>query len=100
MSTGIEIGAHADRAEYGVRCAGGTMDIESQSHKTIHYVLDLLVGGAFLHYYDHDLRLSPHARSRPGDPGRPLRIVVHYHAFHSPRLIENAFEQSPDCAFT
>jgi hypothetical protein len=36
------------------------MNIESHGHQTIDHVLDLLFGGAFLHYNDHveDLVLS------------------------------------------
>ena len=49
----IEIAMDADGAENGVGCAGGAMYIEAAGDDTIDDVLDLLVGGVFVHDDDH-----------------------------------------------
>src|SRR5579862_683295 len=60
----IEVAVHADRAEDGLRFAGGAMHVEAAGDKPINDVLDLRVGRAFLHYDDHGLNHSLHfARS-------------------------------------
>jgi hypothetical protein len=51
----IEVAVHADGTEDGVRLAGGAMDIEAAGDEAINHVLDLGVGGAFLHYDDHEV---------------------------------------------
>ena len=49
----IEIAVHADGAEDGVRFAGGAMHVEAAGDQAVDDVLDLGVGGAFLHDDDH-----------------------------------------------
>jgi hypothetical protein len=56
--TVIEIAMDADGAKDGVGCAGGAMNVEAAGDNAIDDALDLLVGGVFLHYDDHDLDLE------------------------------------------
>src|SRR5712671_3868019 len=49
----IEIAMDADGTEDRVRFAGGAMHVEAAGDQAVDYVLDLGVGGAFLHYDDH-----------------------------------------------
>ena len=55
----IEIAMDADCAEHGVRFARGAMHVEAAGDESVDYVLDLGVGGAFLHYDDHVLAGFP-----------------------------------------
>ena len=50
----IEIAVDADRADYGVRCPGGAMHVKAAGDHAVDDVLDLLVGGSFVHDDDHD----------------------------------------------
>src|SRR6266478_8373311 len=65
----IEIAVDADGAEDGVGFAGGAMHVEAAGDEAIDDVLDLGVGGAFLHYDDHVRCLVPFHRSKD----RPLQ---------------------------
>jgi hypothetical protein len=49
----IEITMDAYRAQNGVRSTGGTMDVETAGDNAIDDMLNLLIGGVFLHHYDH-----------------------------------------------
>jgi hypothetical protein len=49
----IEIAVDADGAEDGVRFASGTMHVKAAGDEAVDDVLDLGVGGAFLHYDYH-----------------------------------------------
>jgi hypothetical protein len=49
----IEIAVNADSAEHSVRSASGAVHVKAACDDAIDDVLDLLVGGAFLHDNDH-----------------------------------------------
>jgi len=49
----IEVAVNADGAEDRVRFASGAMDVEAAGDEAVDNMLDLGVGGPFLHYDDH-----------------------------------------------
>ncbi len=51
----IEVAVNADRAKHGVRFASGAVHVKTAGDKAVNHVLDLGVGGPFLHYDDHKL---------------------------------------------
>lgn len=50
----VELTRAADRSEHRAQRARRAMDIEAHFHELRDDLLDLLVGGPFLHDYDHD----------------------------------------------
>jgi hypothetical protein len=62
----VEIAMDAYGAEDGVGFAGGAVDIKAAADEAIDNVLDLGVGGAFLHYDDHEVVLIPFRVPREG----------------------------------
>src|SRR6267143_1799242 len=49
----VEVAMDADGAEDGVRFAGGTMNVKAAGDEAVDDMLDLGVGGPFLHHDDH-----------------------------------------------
>src|SRR5256886_2182370 len=55
----IEVAVYADGAEDGVRFAGGAVNVEAAGDEAVDDMLDLGVGGPFLHHDDHKSFLFP-----------------------------------------
>src|SRR5947207_1165184 len=55
----IEVAVNADGAEDGVRFAGGAVNVEAAGDEAVDDMLDLGVGGPFLHHDDHKSFLFP-----------------------------------------
>src|SRR5216683_99189 len=55
----IEVAVNADGAEDGVRLAGGAVNVEAAANEPVDDMLDLGVGGPFLHHDDHESFLFP-----------------------------------------
>src|SRR4029079_5006763 len=55
----VEFFLAADAAEHGMHDAGGAMGIETQLHQPVNYLLNLRLGSALLHDYEHGLSVFP-----------------------------------------
>src|SRR5436190_6056926 len=55
----IEVAVNADGAEDGVRFAGGAVNVEAAGDEAVDDMLDLGVGGPFLHHDDHKSFVFP-----------------------------------------
>ena len=87
----------ADGAEHGPLDTGRSVDVHAHLDQPRDDLLDLVLGGPFLHHYDHGFcRLQPATNLTSAD--RPDRgvLAVDHPPFEPPRLVDDAFEQPRD----